>query len=628
MAPKGNKRRMPDAPTPEMLKRMRTDEVLPSEPVQHTSNGNGKAKARTATVEDAMDEDEEGDFAPGGDPDYYAEEDEEGRFFGSGLSETQKDILNLFDGAGNEDVADELVDELNIAGIRRMLLKFDRAAKKNQDQRSKFPDDPTKFIDSEADLDAAIQSLLPLAQSPVLAYPELVNSGTILQLIDLMSHENVDIVIDVVALLHELTDEDVGDEGEEDEDDEMEEGGLSKKNAALKLLVDSLTANQTMDLLVANLSRMNEEEESDRQGVYHTLGIFENTIGFNPELATTVMQKTSILKWLLARIQWKKYDENKGYVAELLPILLQGSQENRLMFGKEKGLDVLLQVLSQYRRRDPADADEVEFMENVFDALCAILAEPENKASFLEEEGVELMVLIMKEKMLARSRSIKVLDYVMSGPAGKANCERFVEALGLKTLFSAFMNKGKKGKASAQTTEDTGHILGILSSLFSNLDSDSVPRIRLLSKFTDSEYEKVDRLLDLRDSAVNRLRITDREIAEAKAEAEDEEDEDDADMWELRRLDGGLFTLQTVDYILGWICMEDDGIRAHAQTMLARKSMSLKDIVKVLQAFRDSIGDVDISAEASTTTTAEPVGQDAQTQRAILQGLIDFLDSC
>lgn len=30
--------------------------------------------------------------------------------------------------------------------------------------------------------------------------------------------------------------------------------------------------------------------------------------------------------------------------------------------------------------------------------------------------------------------------------------------------------------------------------------------------------------------------------------------------WYLRRLDGGLFTLQTVDYILAWIIMEDDGV--------------------------------------------------------------------
>jgi beta-catenin-like protein 1 len=40
------------------------------------------------------------------------------------------------------------------------------------------------------------------------------------------------------------------------------------------------------------------------------------------------------------------------------------------------------------------------------------------------------------------------------------------------------------------------------------------------------------------------------------------------DLWYLRRLEGGLFTLQTVDYILGWICMEDDGVRTALSYML------------------------------------------------------------
>lgn len=35
---------------------------------------------------------------------------------------------------------------------------------------------------------------------------------------------------------------------------------------------------------------------------------------------------------------------------------------------------------------------------------------------------------------------------------------------------------------------------------------------------------------------------------------------EEEDMWYLRRLDGGLFTLQTVDYILAWVAMEDDGV--------------------------------------------------------------------
>jgi beta-catenin-like protein 1 len=58
-----------------------------------------KATPRRATVEDAEDEDgpDQGEFAPGGDADYFVEEDDEGRFFGGGLSSEQKEILNIFE---------------------------------------------------------------------------------------------------------------------------------------------------------------------------------------------------------------------------------------------------------------------------------------------------------------------------------------------------------------------------------------------------------------------------------------------------------------------------------------------------------------------------------------------------
>lgn len=116
-----------------------------------------------------------------------------------------------------------------------MLLRFERAVDKNQDQRSKYPNDPTKcvleyatlllvylslrFIDSEAELDSAIKALLPLSQAPVLAYPELVKSGTVEKLVNLMSHENTDIMIDVVQLVNELIDEEAGAENEDEEEE-------------------------------------------------------------------------------------------------------------------------------------------------------------------------------------------------------------------------------------------------------------------------------------------------------------------------------------------------------------------------------------------------------------------------
>ncbi len=92
---------MLDTPTPEMLKRMQVDAPSPA-PV-----ANDKGKARAATVEDAP-EDEDMDFAPGGDADYYAEEDDEGRFYGGGLTQEQTQILNIFDSATGEGLPDEV----------------------------------------------------------------------------------------------------------------------------------------------------------------------------------------------------------------------------------------------------------------------------------------------------------------------------------------------------------------------------------------------------------------------------------------------------------------------------------------------------------------------------------------
>ena len=119
-----------------------------------------------------------------------------------------------------------------------------------------------------------------------------------------------------------------------------------------------------------------------------------------------------------------------------------------------------------------------------------------------------------------------------------------------------------------------------------------------------------------------------------------EEDGDDVegveDLWYLRRLDGGLYTLQTIDYILAWIVMEDDGVhlplatyitvvltlhfmqvREHVRKLLDRKSQSFQDVVKTLQIYRDNVDD-----DGTTSPDGEP------SQREILHNLIAFLDAC
>jgi len=52
--------------------------------------------------------------------------------------------------------------------------------------------------------------------------------------------------------------------------------------------------------------------------------------------------------------------------------------------------------------------------------------------------------------------------------------------------------------------------------LLTNLNSESPERIRLLTKFVEGDYEKVDRLLDIREGVEIRLRVVEKEIEDEK----------------------------------------------------------------------------------------------------------------
>ncbi|WRT63378.1 uncharacterized protein IL334_000283 [Kwoniella shivajii] len=612
----GQKRKMPDAPTPEMLKKYKPAEAEPSpEPQPLPTNGKGKGKA--ATVEE--DDDEYGNEA---DRDIYdGNEDDEGRFFGGGLNNEQQQILDIFDQAGDEEDG----PTLDLPGLRRQLGKFERIVTKNAEMRGKFPDDPSKFINSESDLDEALKQFLPLTQNPPLYFPELVKSGVVALLTNLLSHENTDIAVDVVEVIRELTDEDVGAEVDdlEEEEDENEAGGSGKAyrtRLAMGEFIDESLNNSLLDLLVSNLSRLDEDEETDSQGVFQILGVFENLLSFMPPLSEQIVSETNLLPWLLKRIQKKEYESNKQYASEILAILLQDNRDIILKLGELDGMDTLLQALSQYRKKDPGDSEEIEYMENIFDVLCSVLSQPEMKKAFVDSEGVELMVLMMKEKLLAKTRAIKVLDYALQTEDGSEGCEKFVQALGLKTFFTAFMGKGegKKKKLNATSSfEDEEHLLGILVSLFTNLGSDTPERIRLIAKFVESGYEKVDRLLEMREVAEGKLKgvekdiIMERRVMESNKEEITEIEESE---WYLRRMDAGLSSLQNADYILAWVCMEDDGAMTHARLLLSRKDQSFKNVIAVLTEFKDNVGD------------DEEEDEEPNVQKMILEQLIAFVE--
>ncbi|GEM09010.1 beta-catenin-like protein 1 [Rhodotorula toruloides] len=639
----GSKRKHEAPPLdPESYKSVRLD--TPSGPAPTASadkgKGKGKAKAMGVSIQDGSDDEDdavtgaqEGEFAPNGDADYFAEEDEDGRFFGGGLNTVQKEVLSILEGSRSN--AQLPGEDLTPQSVRKQLLNLEKAVNKNRDLRTRFPSDPEKFVDSEFNLLEAIRAVFLFSTKPAVAYPLMLENSTPNTFADLLSHENMDVPIAVVEVLEELLDPEDLDEVDEDEEDA--DGAVEKKRTAMKALLDGLVEAGVIDLVVAQLQRVNEEDEGERNG------LIENLVSLSPALASPFLSpKSPFLSFLVDRLSQTskpvEYDQNRFYAAEMFALVLslpaevvQGVNEARQRIGSEGWVEILLKVLSTYRKRDPVGSEEEEYMENVFDALCSCLSSPTPppsnpsvppvhavKAAFLADEGIELLVLMLKAKNMSRNRAIKTLDHALQGREGATLCERFVEALGLKTLFAAFMGRSddkKKRKAPlAATHGDTEHILAILSSLFTSLPSDSPPRMRLLAKFVENDYEKIDRLLEIREELENRIaKGVDPVLAQ----------ELDEDELYLEKLDNGLFALQLADYVTAWVCMEDDGARDHVLMLLSRRDKSLRDVIAVLNEYADNIGEVE---------RPEDVGEDAvptegEERKAILAELARYLES-
>jgi len=101
LAAGSRKRKLSDASKPESVKRVKSEGLLSTPVPPNPTLSTPKLPARV-TVEDANDEEDEARNGAEDEQSELSEEDEDGRFFGGGLTSQQRDILNIFDGAGGE----------------------------------------------------------------------------------------------------------------------------------------------------------------------------------------------------------------------------------------------------------------------------------------------------------------------------------------------------------------------------------------------------------------------------------------------------------------------------------------------------------------------------------------------
>uniref|UniRef100_A0A8C6PFC9 Beta-catenin-like protein 1 n=1 Tax=Nothobranchius furzeri TaxID=105023 RepID=A0A8C6PFC9_NOTFU len=462
------------------------------------------------------------------------------------ITEDRKMILEkLMDQDGEEPEA-EPIDE---SSVKKMILTFEKRSYKNQELRIKFPDNPEKFMESELDLNDIIQEMHVIATMPDL-YHLLVELNAVHSLLGLLA---------VVDLLQELTDIDTLHESEE----------------GAEVLIDALLEGQVVALLVQNMERLNEQVKEEADGIFNTLAIIENMAEFRPGLCTEAAQQ-GLMQWLVAFI-WnyrQRYNPSCHLFSKCFPLLVLFSQV--------------------FKRHNPNTAEEQEMMENLFDALCSCLMLPSNRDRFLKGEGLQLMNLMLREKKMSRTSALKVLDHAMIGPEGADNCHKFVDILGLRTIFPLFMKTPKKMKKTGTSEkEHEEHVCSVIASMLRNLKSQQ--RTRLHNKFTENDCEKVDRLMELYFKYLEAVQQADKRIEGEKHEmVRRGEILDDSmeDEFYLRRLDAGLFVLQLLCYIM--VEISNSGIsqlHQRVHQILNVRGGSIKIVRHILREYVESIGD-------------------------------------
>jgi len=507
------------------------------------------------------------------------------------LEEEARQAKNQQDGINNEqrNRINSIVEQganldsvtMDEQGIKKTLLTFEKKTTRNQELRIKFPDQPEKFMESEMELNDAVQDMKAVATVPSL-YPVLVELNVVPSILGLLNHDNTDISVGVVDLLQELTDVDT----------------LTESEDGANALIEALVERQVCSLLVNNLDRMDEGVKEEAEGVHNTLAILENIVEFQPEMSKDIAE-AGFMAWLIKKLKVKvPFDDNKLYASEVLSILLQNEPANRLLFGNMDAMDSMLQQLAYYKRHDPAVAEEVELMENLFDCLCSLMLEVTNRERFLKGEGLQLMNLMLREKKKSRSGALKVLSHALTGAEGIDNCLKFVDILGLRTLFPLFMKTPKRSKrAGVSAEEHEDHVISILASLFKNVTSTNnglKQRERLLAKWTENDHEKVDRLMEVHDKYLAKVEESDKAIdKEVRMMAKDPEQEplSDEEIY-MKRLEGGLFCLQQVDYIILEICScGASTVKQRVLQILSLRGGSLKTVRDVVREYAGNLGE-------------------------------------
>lgn len=466
-------------------------------------------------------------------------------------------------------------------------------------------------MDSEHQLHESIKMLSVLSETDL--YQELIDSGSIPTLVELIAHEDDLIAQETIIVLSDLFD-----------DSQVVSSYENREK-----LADTLIEQGLLSALSSFLERFSESPDSeDAVPVYDFL---DNLVTME-SVSAKILTEQGLVRALVCRIADSRpanKSASKLTSAELLFVLLLANPSKITSLVKDvvvdqKGfVDILLTEVSKIRSVSPKNtSEEEEFYENMFNTLCLVGRNVSGKDSFAENEGVELMVILMKESKWAKSRALKVLVDASKGYSAGAVAQNIVQSGGLKPLFSMF--------AKTEDRSVLSNILWVLSSLLRWLDIDSPERIRVIGKFLEKDGIKLQKLINLRLDLRKSLDKVEADISKERKAMESDPDIDEDTILQFetasdaRLVEAGLEMLQNIDITLLWLYIDGGETKAMVSSMLSQTNQSLENVKSTINNYISSLNPLAQTQLADTDYELHEAVKEAREYVDMLQALHDY----
>lgn len=144
--------------------------------------------------------------------------------------------------------------------------------------------------------------------------------------------------------------------------------------------------------------------------------------------------------------------------------------------------------------------------------------------------------------------------------------------------------RAKRKGLSAREHEE--HVVSILAGILQHVTGQN--RNRVVVKFEENEFEKVERICELHFKYLEKMNRVDKQIMEDMKASGEQLDEDDI---YIRRLDDGLFTLQLIDYIILDISFANAVVKEKIREVIHLRRGSMETIREIVKEYAQNIGD-------------------------------------